>query len=69
MKICSIAIVTTTRLKKLEEGLANVNAQYNNALRNMQNINEDTFDLEKNNIGNTLRSLTQEVAILVTKME
>ena len=64
-----MAILTITRLKKLEEGLANVNAQYDNALRNMQSINEDVFDLEKNNIGNTLKSLTQEVAIVIMKME
>lgn len=49
------------RHKKLEEGIELVKAQYNHAMRNMQNIDEETFVLEKSNIGNTLKSLTQEV--------
>jgi len=49
------------RHRKLEDGTEALRSQYHNALKNIQNINVETFDLEKNNIGNTLKCLTQEV--------
>jgi len=55
--------------KKLEEGTEMLRSQYHNALKNLQNINVETFDQEKSNIGNTLKCLTQEVSLLTSKNE
>jgi len=44
-------------------------SQYHNALKNLQNINVETFDQEKSNIGNTLKCLTQEVKFSLKKSE